>query len=51
MRLIFRVRPISFLFRKDWYSICRWKGVNYENEVLHLLDIGMITIGYATVTA
>lgn len=50
-RLIFCVRPICFLFVRSWYSTCRWEGVEYENEILHMLDIGMITIGYATTIA
>ena len=48
MRLIFRVRSISWLFRKGWYSLYRWKNPTYcNNEMSKMIDIGMFTIGYA----
>jgi hypothetical protein len=49
MRLIFRVRPIRWMFRKNWYSLHRWKHPlnNNEGEQVKLIDIGSFTIGYA----
>lgn len=53
MRIIFRIRPLNFMFRKNWYSLYRWKNPyeTYYNEKYNynrVIDIGFITIGYAT---
>jgi hypothetical protein len=41
------------MFRKNWYSLYRWKNPyeTYYNEKYNynrVIDIGFITIGYAT---
>lgn len=45
-KLIFRVRPLEWFFRKSWYSIFRWKNpVSFEGNTYKMVDIGAITIG------
>jgi hypothetical protein len=42
---VFRMRPLCFFFRKNWYGR-RWAqpGPDY-GENLYLIDIGAITVG------
>jgi len=47
MRMILRFRPISWMFRRNWYSFYRWTHPqDYGNEIYKLFDFGSITIGY-----
>jgi len=53
MRLIFCIRPFSFIFRRNWYSLYRlrhdgiWGVEGIDDERLYLIDLGMITFGFA----
>lgn len=48
MRIILRVRPLEFIFNKNWYSKTRFiTPVFYENEKLRIIDIGCLSVGYA----
>jgi len=48
-RLVLVFRPISWIFRKDWYGLYRWKNpLSYENYRIYLIDFGLITFGYET---
>lgn len=44
MRIISHLRPISYLFNKNWYGK---RVYDFENEHVKLLDIGSLVIGYA----
>ncbi len=47
VRLTLVVRPISYMFRKNWYSLYRWKNPpEIEGEIAHLVDFGSFTFGY-----
>lgn len=47
-RFIFHVRPIRYMFLKNWYGIRHGPAWVYLPErTATLLDIGSITIGYA----
>jgi len=43
--LVFRVRPLSWFFRKNWYAIRKGK-YPMSTERYHLVDIGAVTIGW-----
>lgn len=47
-KFVFRIRPFSFLFVKNWYSFSRWKNpITYQNgDKARLIDIGCITFGF-----
>jgi len=48
IRFILRLRPLKYVFIRNWYSTYRWKNpYEMEDEKVRLLDIGMLTIGYA----
>lgn len=47
MRLVVAIRPISWMFLRNWYSVYRWTHPqDYMNRVYRLVDIGFITIGF-----
>ena len=47
LKFIFCMRPFSWFFRKDWYSLARWnKLYSQYNCIYFLIDIGAITIGF-----
>ena len=48
MRIIFRTRPLKFLFLKNWYGIRKgdmW--VYYPETYAFMVDAGIVTFGYA----
>lgn len=49
MRLIVRIRPIHYIFKRKWYTFRRLhEEYVLNNECVRLIDCGMITFGYAT---
>ena len=49
MKVIICFRPISWMFRGNWYSLYRWRNPQYyENKTFKLIDIGSITVGIST---
>ena len=48
MRIIFHIRPLRFMFIKNWYGIRKGGIYTYSPEkYAWLLDIGSLTVGYA----
>lgn len=48
MRLIFRVRPLKFLFLRNWYGVrtgAMWTIP--PDTYIYMIDAGILTIGYA----
>lgn len=44
-------RPFKWIFRKDWYSLYRWRKTDnypFSTDTVRLIDIGMLSIGYTT---
>lgn len=47
IKCIFRVRPLRWLFRRNWYSLYRWRNpVEQDGETVRLIDMGPVTVGY-----
>ena len=49
MQIIFRCRPIKWMFKKNWYSLYRWKNpFTYPSDGMigRVIDAGVFTIGY-----
>ena len=47
MRIIFHIRPLRFMFIKNWYGVRKGSAWVYSPEKrAWMLDIGSITIGY-----
>jgi len=47
-RFVFACRPIQWIFRRDWYSLYRWRigfDPQYDCYSIRVIDIGMFTIG------
>ena len=49
MRIIFRTRPLRFLFLKNWYGIRKGEMWVYYPEETYgfMVDAGIVTFGYA----
>lgn len=48
-RLIIRFRPLIFIFKRNWYSIGRWKTKQeypMSGGYCRLIDFGIVTFGY-----
>jgi hypothetical protein len=46
MKPIFVRRPLSWIFRRSWYSTYRWTHPHeLDGCMVYLIDIGMFTIG------
>ena len=46
-RFVFRVRPLSWFFRRNWYAL-RWNQNGcFHGERLYLVDAGAITFGWS----
>ncbi len=51
MRIIIRFRPISWMFKKNWYSTYRWTHPeDFWGETIYLIDFGVLTFGYSIKT-
>lgn len=50
-RLVFARRGLAWIFRKDWYSLYRWRNPDtypMSSDTLRIVDIGAFSVGIRT---